>query len=75
MDASEIAELITAFATLAGVIVSLVIGILNTRHIKEVKHATNGLSKAFGQARHDQGQAEGLATGLEQGRTEPRPGK
>lgn len=43
--------------------------------VEEVRHATNGLTKALGDAKKAQGVAEGTAAGLEQGRAEEKAGK
>ena len=68
----EAIDLILAIATLIGAIGGVVIGIRNSRHIHKVEKATNGLSKALGQSKFDQGTAEGYSLGLVAGQKDER---
>ncbi len=56
---SEAAQLIVAVATLISSVAALVVGWRNTRKIKEVHDATNGLMKTMGDAREAKGFKEG----------------
>lgn len=69
MTWGEVAQLLTSVAVLGSWVTSL----RNSRKLNKVQELTNGMSKAFGEAKRDQGTAEGTAVGLAQGRAEQRP--
>ena len=62
---TELAQLIIAIATLIATIGSVLASLRNTRKIKQVHDATNGMVEAMGAARE--------AKGLLAGQTESRP--
>jgi hypothetical protein len=81
MTGTDAALVITAASTLVGVLGGIIVQLRGQSEsradraalaskMEDVKHSTDGLSERMGDAKLAQGQAEGHAAGLEQGRTE-----
>lgn len=72
MNGTEIALIITAVGTLVAALGGVIIGVRNTRAIKQVHESTNGKMDKLLAVTGAAEKAKGVMEGLEQGRGETR---
>ena len=73
MTIAEAAPLITSIGVLITALtggLSLIVSLLNGRIMRKVEHHTDGIVEKLSDAKHKQGDAEGHARGLEEGRND-----